>query len=71
MKSTENETAHCQVGIKWLASNRDAETEKISEIFSSFSHNKDESMNSENLKVCVSECVPQVLGTIKFTNLIG
>ena len=69
MKSTESETAHCQVGIKWLAWNR--ETEKISEIFSSFSHKKDESMNSENLKVCVPECVPQVLGTTKFTNLIG
>ena len=71
MKSTESETAHCQVGIKWLAWNRETETEKISEIFSSFSHNKDESMNSENLKVCVPECVPQVLGTTKFTNLIG
>ena len=47
MKSTESETAHCQVGIKWLAWNRETETEKISEIFSSFSHKKDESMNSE------------------------
>ena len=70
MKSTESETAHCQVGIKWLAWNRETETEKISEIFSSFSHKKDKSMNSENLKVCVPECDPQVLGTTKFTNLI-
>ena len=45
MKSTESETAHCQVGIKWLARNRETETEKVSEIFSSFSHMKDESMN--------------------------
>ena len=47
MKSTESETAHCQVGIKWLASNRETETEKIREIFSSFSHNKDESMKAK------------------------
>ena len=71
MKCTASETAHCQVGRKWLASNRETETEKIREIFSSFSHNKDESMNSENLKVCIPECVPQELGTTKFTNLIG
>ena len=48
MKSTESETAHCQAGIKWLARDRETETDKISEIFSSFSHRKVESMNSEN-----------------------
>ena len=50
MKSTESETAHHQAGIKWLAWDRETKTEKISEIFSSFSHRKDESMNSENWK---------------------
>ena len=28
MKSTESETAHCQVEIKWLASNRETETDE-------------------------------------------